>query len=158
MAEKLYYDGKEIGEDAIIEFTGSNYYLSNFYTSDMQFNDIDYKCSEAAFQAQKTTDKSIQRKFSNLSPNIAKSLGRRVELRKDWEDIKDDVMYNIIKAKFDYNNKLKEKLLDTGNKELYEGNTWGDKYWGVVKEGNELVGKNHLGRLLMKLREEYKNK
>ena len=35
MAEKLYYDGKEIGEDAIIEFTGSNYYLSNFYTSDM---------------------------------------------------------------------------------------------------------------------------
>ena len=68
-------------------------------------------------------------------------------------------MYNVIKAKFDYNNKLKEKLLDTGNKELYEGNTWGDKYWGVVKEGNELVGKNHLGKLLMKLSEEYnKNK
>lgn len=58
-------------------------------------------------------------------------------------------MEDLLREKFQRKD-LKQKLLDTGDAELIEGNTWGDTYWGMV--GNK--GHNHLGRLLMKVREE----
>ena len=48
---------------------------------------------------------------------------------------------------------LKEKLLATGNEELVEGNWWGDQYWGIC----DGIGKNKLGKLLMKVRKELAN-
>ena len=153
MAEKLYYDGKEIGKDAIVSFLGTNLYLSNFSEYPVSYENITYKSSEAAFQAQKTLDNNERKKFSDLDPSKAKSLGRRIKLREDWEEVKDNIMYEIVKSKFDQNPDIKEKLINTGDKELYEGNTWNDKYWGVVKEGNNLIGKNTLGKILMKIRE-----
>ena len=61
-------------------------------------------------------------------------------------------MKELLMAKFSQNEDLKKKLLDTGDATLIEGNTWGDKYWGVCKG----VGKNRLGELLMEVREELK--
>lgn len=62
-------------------------------------------------------------------------------------------MTEVVEAKFTYNPNLKQMLLDTGDAELVEGNTWNDKYWGVCKG----VGQNKLGKILMMLREEFKN-
>ena len=45
---------------------------------------------------------------------------------------------------------LRDKLMATGNCQLIEGNTWGDRYWGVC----DGVGQNHLGRLLMEIRDQ----
>ena len=61
-------------------------------------------------------------------------------------------MYCILWAKFTQNSYLKECLLDTGNAELIEGNTWRDTYWGVCNG----IGQNNLGKILMKLRNEFK--
>ena len=47
---------------------------------------------------------------------------------------------------------LKEKLLATGDKILIEGNTWNDDFWGKCSDN----GKNNLGIILMKIREEIK--
>lgn len=47
---------------------------------------------------------------------------------------------------------LRKWLLETGEEELIEGNNWGDKFWGQVNG----IGENHLGRLLMEIREEIK--
>ncbi|NWN81082.1 NADAR family protein, partial [Bacillus sp. (in: firmicutes)] len=47
---------------------------------------------------------------------------------------------------------LKNKLLQTGESILIEGNTWGDKIWGVCNG----VGENKLGKILMKVRNELK--
>ena len=58
-------------------------------------------------------------------------------------------MYQILKSKFQ-NPELSKLLLETGDCELIEGNTWGDQFWGVCKG----VGENNLGKLLMKVREE----
>ena len=55
-----------------------------------------------------------------------------------------------IRATFSQNEDLKEKLLDTGNEHLEEGNTWGDKIWGTVNG----KGQNNLGKILMMVREE----
>ena len=67
--------------------------------------------------------------------------------------MKCDVMYDILYEKFTQNEDLKEKLLRTVGEEIVECNTWGDRYWGVFKG----EGQNHLGKLLMELREELQN-
>jgi predicted NAD-dependent protein-ADP-ribosyltransferase YbiA (DUF1768 family) len=62
-------------------------------------------------------------------------------------------MYQCVKDKFTRNQDLKEQLIATGNEELVEGNTWGDIYWGVSRGR----GKNMLGKILMRVREELRN-
>ena len=59
-------------------------------------------------------------------------------------------MYEVCKAKFTQNDGLKHKLKDTGDAILIEGNTWGDRIWGVCNG----VGENRLGRILMQIRDE----
>jgi hypothetical protein len=47
---------------------------------------------------------------------------------------------------------LRQKLLATGDAELFEGNTWGNRTWGCVQVNGQWVGKNQLGKLLMQVR------
>ena len=54
-----------------------------------------------------------------------------------------------------HNPKLRQKLLDTNGVELVEYNYWHDVFWGVCKKTE--VGENHLGKLIMKIREEVDN-
>lgn len=137
----------------IDSFREEYYFLSNFYHVDVEYDGIVYKNTEAAFQAQKVLDDNEKLLFSDLYPREAKKLGRRVKLRKDWNDVKDNYMYEICKAKFTQHEDLAEKLLETGDEELVEGNTWNDTYWGVCNG----KGKNQLGKTLMRIREELKN-
>ena len=61
-------------------------------------------------------------------------------------------MYNICKLKFIQNPELGKLLLGTKDEELIEGNDWDDTFWGVCNG----VGENHLGKTLMKIRDELK--
>lgn len=137
----------------IDSFREEYYFLSNFYHVDVEYDGIVYKNTEAAFQAQKVLDDNEKLLFSDLYPREAKKLGRRVKLRKDWNDVKDNYMYEICKAKFTQHDDLAEKLLETGDEELVEGNTWNDTYWGVCNG----KGKNQLGKTLMRIREELRS-
>ena len=75
-----------------------------------------------------------------------------MRLRSDWENIKDEIMEDIVRAKFTQHTDLQELLLETGTARLVEGNTWNDRYWGVdIHSG---IGKNRLGEILMKVRSE----
>ena len=139
-------------KSVIDEFRGDYFFLSNFYESPMTYGGVAYKNSEAAFQAQKCMTEEEKRGFSELSPTAAKRKGRIVDLRADWEDVKVDIMEDVVRAKFEGNEDLKEKLLATGDAELREGNSWNDLFWGVSLETGK--GKNHLGKILMKIREE----
>ena len=137
----------------INEFRGKYYFLSNFYTAPVEYDGLLYQNNEAAFQSVKCINKKDRKQFTNLPPNKAKGLGRRVKLRNDWEEVKDRVMYDIVKDKFIRNKDLKEKLLATGDRYLEEGNWWNDTYWGVCNG----KGQNKLGAILMQVREEIKN-
>lgn len=137
----------------INEFRGKYYFLSNFYSAPVLYDGIKYNNNEAAFQAQKTLDLNLRKTFSTLEPNTAKARGRKIKLREDWEDVKDQIMYEICLAKFSQNENLKNLLLSTNNEELIEGNNWNDTYWGVSYG----VGKNKLGMILMKIRSELIN-
>lgn len=136
----------------INSFRGNNYFLSNFYEKPLTYDGITYQNSEAAFQAQKTTDIDVRRQFADLDPSAAKKMGRKISLRPDWEQVKVQVMYEVVSAKFSQNPDLKEMLLATGNEELIEGNDWGDRIWGQV-DGK---GQNLLGQILMRVRDELK--
>lgn len=147
----MVYDGEAVKDDSILAFKGEYFFLSNFYPIKMVYDGIEYQSSEAAFQAQKTLDIEQRKKFSNLTPEQSKRLGRSLKLRDDWEKVKDNVMYDILTYKFE-DDILKDKLLATGNRVLFEGNTWEDRYWGVVNDDGILHGKNVLGKALMDLR------
>lgn len=136
----------------IDNFNGEFRFLSNFYNAPVKYKGLTYQNTEAAFHAQK--DEARASEFTELNPSEAKRLGRRVNLRSDWNDIRVDVMYDINKSKFEQNPKLKEKLINTGDLELIEGNTWGDRFWGVCGG----IGENKLGEILMRIRNEYKAK
>lgn len=138
----------------INSFRDDHFFLSNFYPVEIKLDGIVYLNAETAFQAQKTLDVEERRKFSMLkNPVQAKRLGRKVKLRDDWEEVKLDIMTEIVSQKFLQHPHLIEMLLQTGDEELVEGNKWGDRFWGVCKG----KGKNHLGKILMKIRDAYKS-
>ena len=132
----------------ISDFKGEYFFLSNFYESPLYYKNIPCRNSESAYQAQKLENEDERRKFSLLSASQAKKLGRQIELRKDWEDIKISEMENICYFKFSQNYSLKNKLINTAPLPLEEGNTWGDTFWGTVNG----IGQNNLGKILMRVR------
>lgn len=139
----------------IKEFKNQYFFLSNFYECPIYYNKLVFCNAEAAFQAQKAIDEKEQYKFINLNASQARKLGKTIVLREDWEEVKDNIMYEIVKRKFTVNKELQQKLIDTKDEELVEGNWWHDTYWGVDSKTG--IGKNKLGKLLMKVREEVKS-
>ena len=137
----------------IDSFREDFYFLSNFYKASILYDGIIYTNAEAAFQAQKTNNMVERVYMSEMGPVEAKRYGRKVKLRKDWNDVRLSVMKDIVYAKFSQNLDLKEKLLATGDAPLEEGNDWGDRFWGTVGGS----GENHLGKILMEIRKEFQN-
>ena len=116
----------------------------------VRYGFILYPSSEHAFQAAKTLDFRVRKIFTlaGMTPGMSKHLGKAITIRPGWDQIKLTVMEEILVAKFsDF--QLKKWLLETGDAELIEGSTWNDTYWGVCNG----KGTNHLGRLLMELRD-----
>ena len=139
----------------IAKFDGTEYaFLSNFYECQCEFEGVEYITSEHAYQAAKTLDFEKRAMIQNCAtPGAAKRMGRRVELREDWEEVKDQVMLDVLHNKFKNNENMKEKLLATGDAILIEGNVWHDNYWGICScEKCGGIGKNMLGTLLMFVR------
>lgn len=137
----------------IDKFDGPYSFLSNFFNSNFSLELTLWPTVEHWYQAHKSKSFTIQEMIRHQrSPYLAKKYGKKIELRHDWEEVKLDIMYQGVKAKFDQNYTLRQMLVGTKNFELIEGNTWGDTFWGVCNG----VGENHLGKILMRIREEYK--
>lgn len=151
MEKEGYY---KIKRDCIDWFREDYYFLSNFYPAKMTFEGIPYESSEGAYQAQKLAKASERVQFSHLCSDEAKRLGQVIEIRPDWEEVKRDIMEQIVKEKFIQNPILAHKLMETGELPLMEGNHWGDVYWGIDSKTRE--GENHLGKILMALREQFR--
>lgn len=145
----------------INSFTGRWRFLSNFYPVTIEHQGIKYPSVEHYYVAMKIkNDQQIDGKYLSYvdcreliakmnDPAKVKQFGKVLKLRKDWDDVKLDVMLWGIREKFK-NEELKELLLSTEGEELVESNWWGDKFWGVSKG----EGENHLGKILMRVREE----
>ena len=141
---------------AIEKFEGDYRFLSNFHPCEIILDGDKYASVEHAYQAAKTIDfeeRARLQSWNLLNATEAKRAGRKVTLRSDWGDVKNAIMLDLLRQKFS-DDLLETMLLDTQNEDLAEGNWWGDTYWGMCNG----KGENHLGKLLMKVREELKNK
>lgn len=129
--------------------------FSNFAPYPVKLKGKLWATSEHYFQAQKFAGTPHEAKIRKaISPMKAAELGRtrKVRIRDNWEHTKDNVMLEVVRAKFAQHHELKELLLETGNALLIE-HTENDDYWG---DGGNGKGKNKLGKILMKVRDELK--
>lgn len=137
---KFYRTGDAYGE------------FSNFAAFPIRLKDVEWPTTEHYFQAQKfagTPDEEAVRLAE--SPMTAAKMGRERSrpLRSDWESVKDDIMREAVRAKFEQHPKLLTLLLSTGDAEIIE-HTKNDAYWG---DGGDGSGKNMLGRILVEMRQ-----
>ena len=126
--------------------------FSNFSSHGVELAGEYWATTEHYFQAQKFPktahcDQIRQAK----TPKAAAKMGRDRSrpLRKDWEEVKDDIMRKDVLRKFETHPEIREILLATGDEEIVE-NSPIDYYWGCGKDGS---GKNMLGQILMEVRE-----
>lgn len=142
----------------ITSFQGEHRWLSNFWPADVVLDGTLFPTVEHAYVSAKTTDHVVRTSIAAVSsPGAVKRLGRSLELRADWEKVKLPVMEQLLRQKFAHAD-LRAKLQATGQAWLIEGNTWGDRFWGMVWVDGAIPGwsgDNNLGKLLMKIRDEF---
>jgi ribA/ribD-fused uncharacterized protein len=127
--------------------------FSNFAPYGVAVDDVWWRTVEHYFQAQKFHNEDYRERVRKSNkPKDAKALGmtRRIPLRDDWEDIKDQIMLDAVRIKFRTHETPRNLLLSTGNSDIVE-NAPMDAYWGCGPDG---AGLNKLGRILMQVRSE----
>jgi len=134
----------------IDKFEGEHAFLSNFYPCDLVWNEKFYFTLEHAFQAAKANNEEDHEKIrKTIAPGQAKRAGKKIALRSDWEEIKLDIMRELVTIKFS-KEPFKTKLKKTNQHELVEANIWNDLFWGIDDKTRE--GQNWLGKILMEVR------
>lgn len=134
---------------SITSFRGQHRWLSNFHPAQVRMGGEVYPTVEHAYQAAKTQNTQQRDQIRNAATaGQAKRLGRHVDLRDDWDEVKLLTMKQLIWQKFKGCPVLAKLLMDTGERNIEEGNTWGDTYWGTCNG----TGQNHLGVILMQAR------
>ena len=115
----------------------------------------DWLTTEHYFQAQKFVGTPLVRTIRLMErPRDAFDKSRDPRYshwrRSDWEEVKEDIMFKALQAKFTQHEKLKRMLVGTKDRQLVERSPH-DSYWG---DGGDGSGKNRLGALLMRLRDD----
>jgi hypothetical protein len=128
--------------------------FSNFSRHGFELDGLWWPTSEHYFQAQKfvKTERTWFDKIREVkTPKEAAKMGRdrKHPLRKDWEQVKDEIMQQGVLRKFETHADIREIILATGDELIIE-NSPIDYYWGCGKDGS---GKNRLGEILMTVRE-----
>lgn len=137
--------------------TGKYGEFSNFVFFPIRLKNKTWKTTEHFYQAQKFENEAYQEKIRKAeSPMKGAELGRsrKERILKNWDNKKDNVMFEAVRAKFMQHPELGQMLRDTGNAKIIE-HTENDAYWG---DGGDGKGKNKLGKILIKVREELREK
>ncbi len=142
-------------EKQIFFYEHEFYVFSNYSSFMLEWKGKLYPTSEHAYHSEKFQDDSLKEQVRNTrsahdSQKFANA--NKDKQIKDWDNIKLSIMKDILKAKVEQHPYVKKKLLESGDKELVE-DSWRDAYWGW---GPNKDGENHLGKLWMEVREEFK--
>lgn len=138
----------------VSQFQGDHRFLSNFWPSPVQGpGGWIYPTVEHSYQAYKSNFASDWDHLANsiARPGDAKKYGRKIKVRADWEEVKVQVMTALLRQKFMSGGDLAKKLAAIEG-DIVEGNRWGDTFWGVDLRTGQ--GENHLGKILMQLRDQ----
>lgn len=131
--------------------------LSNMAGFPLEVNQIRIRTSEALYQACRFPHRpEIQKAILDLASPMAakmKSKSHRGDSRPDWDSVRIPIMWWALQIKLSQNRqRFGELLLSTQDLPIVEESQH-DNFWGAVaQDGETLVGRNLLGRLLVKLR------
>jgi len=130
-------------------------FLSNFAPVRVEFEGATYASVEHAYVAAKTLNPVLRHEVKGIPTAAqAKQFGKSLSLRPDWENVRLSIMEKLVRQKFS-NTEYGEQLFATGSVPIVEGNFWHDNFWGsCVCTNCGDKGKNNLGKILMKVREE----
>lgn len=121
----------KIEDNLIYGFQGGFRWLSNFWPVGVTLDGMEFRTTEHAYQAAKTLDDTERKTIQLMTrPGEAKAIGKVLTLRPDWEDVKLGVMLDLQRQKFLLGTDLGNKLQETGDAQIVEANTWGDRFWG----------------------------
>ena len=126
--------------------------FSNFSKHDLTLGRVWYPTAEHAFQSAKFAGMPQAETIRRIrGPKDAARMARecRSLVRKDWDQVKDDVMGRVLLAKFSGHESLRQLLLGTGDEPIEFASPM-DAYWGTGRDGS---GLNRIGRLLKEVRD-----
>lgn len=125
-------------------------WLGNLSLYPVKYNGVTWPSVEHAYQAMKSKDPVVQKTIRDSpTPKMALRAGRKAVIRSDWDDIKVQVMENILRHKFIGD--LATSLKNTGDARLIEdADVTRSIFWGEYSDG---TGENTLGKILMKIRD-----
>lgn len=144
--------------------------FSNMAEYPVQIEDKRYPTVEHYFQAMKAqtfNDKEIlQQILETPSAKAVKALGKKVKnfIKEKWDSERLDVMKRGVRAKFVQHPEIQKQLIETGNKQIGDADAR-DLFWGIGTSENtdkskypeKWKGQNQLGKIMMALRDEFKN-
>jgi ribA/ribD-fused uncharacterized protein len=142
--------------DVIDSFKGEYDFLNNRFGCSFVWQGIRYNNVESAFHASKYTNEAERRVLSRMSAEKVVKKSMECTPSIEWEESKLDIMESILLAKYDQNPNLKNRLIETEGRILINGNNKHETYWGV--DLYSWKGENHLGKILMTIRDKEKKK
>ena len=154
-----FRDPQLMTDGSIVGFYEREFYVfSNFSSFQVDWKGRCWPTSEHAYQAARffdTAPELVERIAGARSAHEAfeTAQSNKVQQRKNWRDIKADVMLEICRHKVQQNPYVRRKLLQTNEEYLVEDSPV-DSFWGW---GADRQGRNELGKVWMKLREELRN-
>lgn len=134
-------------------------FLTNYHLQEISYRGKLYPSTEHAYQAMKAIHEFDHETIRlTKSAGMSKKVAMKIQLRPDWEEVKEGIMREVVWIKFNSNDELKQKLLDTGDSYLIEGTVWHDGIWGICikkdcQKCKDQPGKNLLGKILMETRQ-----
>ncbi len=153
----------------VIEIKTSNeetYYLSNFYPSKIVFEDVEFSTVEHCYQwckfrygtedelVDEELDRNVHAEKIRQAPTAKHAYqlgnGKYCQINPNWEEMKVDLMRELLLIKFDTYPELAGKLIATKNAAIVEKSY--SPFWAC---GSDNKGQNMLGILLMELRDHY---
>ena len=164
-------------DDKILFYSTNNQYgyMSNFYKSNFTDNVNNYNCNEQYFMKKKQelfdmNNQYIANKIlQSNNPTEIKKYGRQVKNYNEivWNNARYEIMKSGLRLKFNQNPVIKQKLIDTYPKNLFEASIY-DKIWGtgydaentirlINNNSQDQLGQNLLGKALEEIRDELRN-
>ena len=137
--------------DVINSFKGEYDFLSNRFPCRVLWEGLEYHSAETAFQASKCQDEKERRVYASCSTDKAIAKGKKQIPYPGWEENQLGIMESILRAKFEKNPSLMQKLVDTGDRVLLNGNSKQETFWGI--DLYSWIGENHLGKIIMNIRD-----
>ena len=132
--------------------------FGNFARTPITIDEVMFKTTEQLFQLMKFKDKEpVLAVYNANNPKMTAKHWEKTHRRSDWGQMVVDAMKFCLTKKLEQSEDFRAELECSRGKFIVEDQTSFTKKtpdtWGVKQQGDNFVGPNLLGRLLMELRD-----